>query len=130
MWHCSSGLYVRKVEINLDLQSTESIDPGWSCSFEIVSTTPWERNMDIQLDIRTPLEIAGTTGNFPNVITKSLSVTEINPKRFIFSSKASSFLKECTKHSPYFIPIRMMIRGKNANKKIFFNESVDYVIRG
>jgi len=72
----------------------------------------------------------GTEGNLTNPVIKAMSVTTIPPTPFNLSDDAFNFLKENTKQSPYFLPIRMMVRGENVNGQGHFDESINYVLQG
>ena len=130
MWRHPSGLFVRNVGINFDLQPMPGRNPEWICGFEIISICPWNRVINVQLEIREPPEIMGTEGKLTNLIIRAMSVNMVNPSRFPLSNQAYNYLRSRNKQSPDFLPIRIMISGRDVKHQGYFSESINYVLQG
>jgi hypothetical protein len=117
MWRHPIGLFVQNISVSfVPCPSEGGGHPEWICGLDIISVIPWSKEVSIQLEIREPRELAGTTGNIKGLVNP-LGNTPISPTRFPISEQAAAFLKEQLSKSPGFLPLRILINIRDAKGK-------------
>lgn len=126
--HPDKFLYIWDLNVNLLPQPSE---PGegfmWICGFEVVSLFPWDKIICFELEIREPSELAGTKGYLTNKKIKELSSTNVGLHRYPMSRQVYESLVRIKKASS-FLPMRILINGRDNKGKHLLNQSVNYVV--
>ena len=130
MWRNPTGFFIMNPTINFIPEPGErGKGPEWVCGFEVISTVPWTKHLSFNLEIRDPIELAGTTGQLSQRV-EPLGRTEIYSKRFPISLSASEFLKRRLAASPGFLPLRVLVNAKDdKGRDVIVGESIYYVLQ-
>ncbi len=125
----SKFFFVRNLNLNLRMKS-ESGEYEWACGLEVISLIPWNKKMNIIVEVREPDKIAGMIGEFTkDIVIKGLSNNKVSMTRFSMTDKRRSYIDSSMNDSSY-LPVGLMIMARDSRNKCTIWESMNFVFQG